>query len=62
MRKLLKRYAFAPERLVTDDLRSYGSAARELGLERRRERGRCQVQASDPFALLENRQPRQITG
>ena len=40
MRKLLKRYAFAPERLVTDDLRSYGSAARELGLERRRERGR----------------------
>ena len=29
MRKLLKRYAFAPERLVTDDLRSYGSAARE---------------------------------
>src|SRR5271165_95727 len=40
MRKLLKRHAFAPERLVTDDLRSYGSAARELGLERRRERGR----------------------
>ena len=40
MRKLLKRYAFAPERLVTDDLRSYGAAARELGLERRRERGR----------------------
>src|SRR5271157_1351607 len=37
---LLKRYAFAPERLVTDDLRSYVSAARELGLERRRERGR----------------------
>jgi len=33
MRKLLKKYAFAPERLVTDDLRSYGSAARELGLE-----------------------------
>ncbi len=24
MRKLLKKYAFAPERLVTDDLRSYG--------------------------------------
>ena len=40
MRKLLKKYAFAPERLVTDDLRSYGSAARELGLERGRERGR----------------------
>ena len=40
MRKLLKKYAFAPERLVTDDLRSYGSAARDLGLESRRERGR----------------------
>ena len=40
MRKLLKKYAFAPERLVTDDLRSYGSAARELGLEGRCERGR----------------------
>src|SRR5271169_2081660 len=40
MRKLLKKYAFAPERLVTDDLRSYGAAARELGVERRHERGR----------------------
>ena len=40
MRKLLKKYAFAPERLVTDDLRSYGCAARDLGLESRRVRGR----------------------
>ena len=40
MHKLLKKYAFAPERLVTDDLRSYGAAARELGVERRHERGR----------------------
>ena len=32
MRKLLKKYAFAPERLVTDDLRSYGAAARDLGI------------------------------
>jgi DNA-binding transcriptional LysR family regulator len=28
MRKLLKKYASAPERLVTDDLRSYAPAAR----------------------------------
>jgi hypothetical protein len=27
VRKLLKKYAFVPERLVTDDLRSYGAAA-----------------------------------
>ena len=31
MRKLLKKSAFAPERLVTDDLRSYSSAAQDLG-------------------------------
>jgi putative transposase len=40
MRKLLRKYAFVPERLVTDDLRSYGAAARALGLERLHERGR----------------------
>ena len=40
MRKLLKKYAFAPERLVTDDLRSYGAAARDLGIEHVHERGR----------------------
>jgi putative transposase len=28
MRKLLKQYAVVPERMVTDDLRSYGAAAR----------------------------------
>jgi putative transposase len=40
MRKLLKRYAFVPERVVTDDLRSYDAAVRDLGIESRRERGR----------------------
>ena len=40
MRKLLKKYAFAPERLVTDHLRSYAPAARDLGLEHLHERGR----------------------
>src|ERR1700693_732682 len=40
MRKLLKKYGFVPERLVTDDLRSYSAAARDLGIERRHERGR----------------------
>jgi len=39
MRKLLKKYAFVPQRLVTDDLLSYGAAARDLGLENRHERG-----------------------
>src|SRR5712675_3803489 len=40
MRKLLKKYAFVPERLVTDDLRSYSAAVQDLGIERRHERGR----------------------
>jgi hypothetical protein len=40
MRKLLKKYAFVPERLITDDLRSYSAAARDLGIERRHVRGR----------------------
>ena len=32
MRKLLKKYNFIPDRLITDDLQSYGAAARELGI------------------------------
>ncbi len=40
MRKLLKKYAFVHERLVTDDLRSYGAAVRDLRIESRHERGR----------------------
>ena len=40
MRKLLKKYAFVPERLVTDDLRSYAAAARDLGIDHLHERGR----------------------
>ena len=40
MRKLLKKYGFVPDRMVTDDLRSYGAAARDLGIESRHERGR----------------------
>ena len=40
MRKLLKKYAFVPERLVTDDLRSYSAAVHVLGIEHCHERGR----------------------
>jgi transposase-like protein len=35
MRKLLKKYRFAPDRVTTDKLPSYSAAARELGLESR---------------------------
>src|SRR5450631_4683311 len=40
MRKLLKKYGIVPEKLVTDDLRSYAAATSDLGIERRHERGR----------------------
>jgi putative transposase len=39
MRKLLKKYAFVPEWLVTDHLRSYSAAAHDLGIESRHQRG-----------------------
>ena len=38
-RKLLKKYGFVPDKLVTDDLRSYAAAASDLGIARRHERG-----------------------
>ena len=40
MRKLLRKYAVVPERLVTDDLRSYGAATLELGIDHLHDRGR----------------------
>jgi putative transposase len=40
MRKPSKKYAFVPERLVTDDLRSYSAAVGDLGIELRYEPGR----------------------
>lgn len=40
IRKLLRKYGFVPDLLITDDLRSYGAAARELGIEKNHGRGR----------------------
>jgi len=39
MRKLLRKQGFAPEEIVTDKLRSYGAAIRQLGLSARHEQG-----------------------
>jgi putative transposase len=50
MRKLLKKYAFVPERLVTDDLRSYGAAAHDLGIESRHQARAMEEQSSREFA------------
>jgi putative transposase len=40
MRKLLKKTGFVPDKLVTDELASYGAATRDLGLANRHESGR----------------------
>jgi putative transposase len=40
MRKLLRKYAVVPERLVTDELRSYGAATLALGIDHLHDRGR----------------------
>jgi transposase-like protein len=40
MRKLLKKYGFTPDNLVTDELRSYAATAGHLGIAKRDERGR----------------------
>jgi putative transposase len=39
MRKLLKKYGFVPDKLVTDDLRSYGAAAALPRITGRNKRG-----------------------
>jgi len=40
MRKLLKKYGFVPDKLVTDDLKSYTAATNDLGIAKRHECGR----------------------
>src|SRR6202011_3930439 len=39
MRNLLKKYGFVPDKLVTDELRSYTAAAHDLGIAKHQERG-----------------------
>src|SRR5256714_4529781 len=40
MRRLLKKFGFVPDKLVTDDLRSYAAAASDLEIAKRHERVR----------------------
>jgi putative transposase len=60
IRNLLKKYAFAPERLVTDHLRSYGAAARDLGIESRHERGRWKNNRAENSHQPTRRQERKM--
>jgi putative transposase len=62
MRKLLRKYGFVPDQLVTDDLRSYGAAAHELGIASRHERGRwknnCPENSHQPTRRRERKMQR----
>jgi putative transposase len=48
LRKLLRRQGFVPTVIVTDKLRSYGAALREIGFSGLHEQGRI---AADPAAV-----------
>src|SRR5271170_2330546 len=60
MRKLLKKYCFVPDKLITDDLRSYAAAASDLGIAKRHERGRrCNNRAENSHQPTRRRITRQ---
>jgi putative transposase len=62
MRKLLKKYGFVPDRLITDDLRSYGAAARALGIEKHHERGRWKNNRAENSHQPTRRRERKMQG
>ena len=62
MRKLLKKYGFVPDKLVTDELRSYGAAASELGLAKRHERVRWRNDRAENSHQPTRRRERKMQG
>jgi transposase-like protein len=62
MRKLLKKYGLMPDKIVIDDLRSYGAAARELGIADRHERGRWRNNRAENSHQPTRRRERKMQG
>jgi len=62
MRKLLKKMRFVPDTIVTDDLRSYGAAARHLRLFHRHERGRWRNNRAENSHQPTRRRERKMQG
>ena len=62
MRKLLKKYGFVPQILVTDDLRSYHAAARDLGIENRHRTGRWRNNRAENSHQPTRRRERKMQG
>jgi putative transposase len=62
MRKLLKKYAFVPDKLITDELRSYAAAASHLGIAKRHERGRWRNNRAENSHQPTRRRERKMLG
>jgi putative transposase len=62
IRKLLKKYGFIPNKLVTDDLRSYAAAVHDLGLSNRHERGRWHNNRAENSHQPTRRRERKMQG
>ena len=62
MRKLLRKYGLMPDKMVTDDLRSYGAAARELGISEHHERGRWRNNRAENSHQPTRRRERKMQG
>ena len=62
MRKLLRKYGVVPDRVITDDLRSYRAAARDLGIEKRHERGRWRNNRAENSHQPTRRRERKMQG
>ena len=62
MRKLLKKMGFVPDEIVTDDLRSYGAAARDLGISHRHQRGRWRNNRAENSHQPTRRRERKMQG
>ena len=62
MRKLLKKMGFLPDKFVTDDLRSYGAAARDLGFSHRHDRGRWRNNRAENSHQPTRRRERKMQG
>ena len=62
MRKLLKKYGFVPDKLVTDELRSYAAAVHDLGIAKRHERGRWRNNRAENSHQPTRRRERKMQG
>jgi len=62
MRKPLKKDGFVPQKLVTDDLRSYHAAARDLGIEHQHRTGRWRNNRAENSRQTTRRRERKMQG